>query len=316
MIKLKQITKFYHASQPILNNLSVSFEAGEICALLGKSGGGKTTLLRVISGLETVNSGQLFINNKDVTKLHPNQRCMGFVFQSFALFPHLTVAENISFASKSLNAEQRSSLLKMIELEAYEHSLPSMLSGGQKQRVAIARALATESPILLLDEPFSNLDTHVKERMKYALKSWIKAHKQTVIYATHDVKDALEISDSIAVLSEGTIIQKSTPNEIYTSPKSAYIASLFGEINLLSEHICTQFNIKMKKEISAIRIEDVSTSYSDIEGYIKTRIVSVKYCGAYYQLELEIDSFKVNVSSYTNEDTIYIHIPKEQVLFF
>ena len=222
-----------------LDNVSVSIKQGEFFTLLGPSGCGKTTLLRLIAGFETPSSGQILLDGADITALPPNKRAVNTVFQSYALFPHLTVAQNIGFGlqmqgrPKAEVAATTAQMLALVKLEAMAHRKTSQLSGGQQQRVALARALAPKPRVLLLDEPLSALDAKLRKDMQIELKRLQHETGITFIFVTHDQEEALTMSDRIAVMSSGTILQIGTPRDIYTAPANRFVASFIGETNFL-----------------------------------------------------------------------------------
>ncbi|MGF1677789.1 MAG: ABC transporter ATP-binding protein [Candidatus Methylacidiphilales bacterium] len=234
-IQLKGISKY------TLTGMDLDVREGEILTLLGSSGSGKSTLLRLIAGIERPDRGQIFIDGKmvcgDECFVAPEKRRIGVVFQNFALFPHLTVRENVTFGlskRSSVSARERYRQLEtMLELEGLEGRYPHQISGGQQQRVAVARAMAPEPSILLFDEPFSNLDEYLRENVRRDIRSLLKDHGLTSIFVSHDKKDALSISDRIAVINNGIVEQVDTPEMIYTSPRTRYIAEYFGKTNLI-----------------------------------------------------------------------------------
>jgi spermidine/putrescine transport system ATP-binding protein len=221
-----------------LKNVSLEIKKGEFFSLLGPSGCGKTTLLRIIAGFETPEDGVVMIDGTDVLPLPPNKRHANTVFQNYALFPHLTVFENVAFPlrlKKMSNAEVKKRVLeylRLVELETHAGKKPSQLSGGQKQRVAIARALINEPSVLLLDEPLSALDAKLRQHMLIELDRIHDKIGITFIYVTHDQQEALSVSDRIAVMCQGDVLQVGSPHEIYESPATEFVARFIGETNL------------------------------------------------------------------------------------
>jgi spermidine/putrescine transport system ATP-binding protein len=222
----------------VLNNVSLEIKKGEFFSLLGPSGCGKTTLLRIIAGFEYPDAGKVAFDGKDVLSLPPNRRPANTVFQSYALFPHLTVFENVAFSLRLKKAPQKDveektgEYLKLVQLEGHANKKPNQLSGGQKQRVAIARALINEPSVLLLDEPLSALDAKLRQRMLIELDQIHDKIGITFIYVTHDQQEALSVSDRLAVMNQGIILQIGTPHEIYESPATDFTARFIGETNL------------------------------------------------------------------------------------
>ena len=226
-LELKDIRKSFSKDEVVLKEISLSIDKGEFITLLGSSGCGKTTTLRIIAGLETPDSGKVYLEGKDVTALAPEARDVNTVFQNYALFPHMTVADNIGYGlklKKIPKAEIKKRVSEMLEL---------VLSGGQRQRVAIARSLVNNPKVLLLDEPLGALDLQLRRAMQLELKRLQKKLGITFIYITHDQEEAINMSDRIAVMNKGTFEQIGTPDEIYNHPKTSYVATFVGNANIL-----------------------------------------------------------------------------------
>lgn len=245
-ITLHNINKsFEHVN--VLENINFSIKQGELVALLGPSGCGKTTLLRIIAGLETASSGQIYFADREVTKLSAKQRDIGFVFQNYALFRHMNVAENVAFGLKMKPRSVRlnktaidecvNQLLELVQLDHFAKRYPDQLSGGQRQRVALARALASKPNVLLLDEPFSALDAKVRKDLRRWLRDFHHELNVTSIFVTHDQEEALEVADRIILMNQGHIEQIGTPAEVYKQPKTAFVAHFLGDVNLLYGYI-------------------------------------------------------------------------------
>lgn len=238
-LELKEIKKSFTEGEAVLDNISLEISKGEFITLLGSSGCGKTTTLRIIAGLEQPEAGSVWLDGREVTGLEPNQRDVNTVFQNYALFPHMNVAENIGYGlklkkvPKSEIRKKVSQMLELVQLEGYEKRKPSELSGGQKQRVAIARALVNNPKVLLLDEPLGALDLQLRRAMQIELKHLQKKLGITFIYITHDQEEAINMSDRIAVMRDGRIEQIGTPDEIYNHPKTSYVATFVGNANIL-----------------------------------------------------------------------------------
>ena len=238
-LELKEIKKSFTEGEAVLDNISLEISKGEFITLLGSSGCGKTTTLRIIDGLEQPDAGSVWLDGREVTGLEPNQRDVNTVFQNYALFPHMNVAENIGYGlklkkvPKSEIRKKVSQMLELVQLEGYEKRKPSELSGGQKQRVAIARALVNNPKVLLLDEPLGALDLQLRRAMQIELKHLQKKLGITFIYITHDQEEAINMSDRIAVMRDGRIEQIGTPDEIYNHPKTSYVATFVGNANIL-----------------------------------------------------------------------------------
>ncbi|MFK7859782.1 MAG: ABC transporter ATP-binding protein [Granulosicoccus sp.] len=238
-VKFEQVSKVYNDSVTAVDHVSLSVEAGELVTLLGPSGCGKTTTLRMIAGLEMPSDGKILIGDKDVTKLPATDRDVSMVFQSYALFPHMSVMENVSYGlkiSKFKKAEviaRAQEGLDLVGLSGYGSRLPSELSGGQQQRVAVARALVLEPQVLLFDEPLSNLDAKLRRQVRDDIRDIQTRLGLTVVYVTHDQEEALAVSDRIIVMNNSVIAQVGTPRELYDAPADAFVADFIGEANLL-----------------------------------------------------------------------------------
>ncbi|MDR0597202.1 MAG: ABC transporter ATP-binding protein [Treponema sp.] len=237
-VLIGNVSKFFDNFRA-LNDVSLEIKGGEFFSLLGPSGCGKTTLLRIIAGFESPDTGLVTIDGSDVLPLPPNRRPANTIFQNYALFPHLTVYENVAFPLRirkagKLEIEARvQEYLRLVQLEAHANKKPNQLSGGQKQRVAIARALINEPRVLLLDEPLSALDAKLRQHMLIELDEIHDKIGITFIYVTHDQEEALSVSDRIAVMNQGDVLQVGTPHEIYESPATDFVAKFIGETNIV-----------------------------------------------------------------------------------
>ena len=304
-LEIKNVNKFYgkfHA----LKNINLNIEKGEFISFLGPSGCGKTTLLRTISGLEELNSGHIFLKGKDISNLHPSKRNFSIVFQSYALFPNMTVWENIAYGlenkkvPKDIIKNKVLEVLEMVGLAGISGKYPNEMSGGQQQRVALARAIALEPDVLLLDEPLSALDAKVREKLRNDIKMLQKKLNLTTIMVTHDQEEALSVSDKIMVMESGKIMQVGTPREIYEKPQSLFVADFIGKINFLNDG-------------SSIRPEHIKiVSEVDTESENKTimrEIESWEYLGPSYRLFFKNNKelLKVEVPcSMIDEKNLYV----------
>lgn len=240
-IRLTNISKKFGKFQA-LSPLDLDIQEGEMIGLLGPSGSGKTTLLRIIAGLEGADSGNIYFGDRDVTQVHVRERRVGFVFQNYALFRHMTVADNVAFGLEVMSKKQKPSaaeirkrvtqLLEIVQLGHLAQRYPEQLSGGQKQRIALARALATQPEVLLLDEPFGALDAKVRKELRRWLRSLHEELKFTSVFVTHDQDEALELSDRVVVMSNGHIEQINTPAELYSHPNSRFVFDFLGNVNV------------------------------------------------------------------------------------
>jgi iron(III) transport system ATP-binding protein len=237
-VRLENVSKHF-GSVVAVDQVSFDIARGNLVTLLGPSGCGKTTILRMIAGLELPTSGRIFIAGKDVTLLPPNERDASMVFQSYALFPHMTVLENVAYGLAGSRLDKRGQIAKareglhLVGLDGYDDRLPSELSGGQQQRVACARALVLEPQVLLFDEPLSNLDAKLRRRMREEIRDLQLNLGLTSVYVTHDQEEALAVSDRIIVMNNGHLAQAGTPTELYSSPKDSFVADFIGGANLL-----------------------------------------------------------------------------------
>lgn len=242
VVELRNLYKTIYDHE-ILHDINLEIQEGEFLTLLGPSGCGKTTLLRLISGFEEPSQGQIFIDGKNVSGLPPHQRHVHTVFQSYALFPHMTVFENIAFGLRCQNVprpeinDRVTDVLKMVKLERFAERKPSQLSGGQQQRVAIARAAVNRPRVLLLDEPLSSLDYRLRKTMQIELKQLQRTLGITFIFVTHDQEEALSMSDRVVVMQEGYIEQIGTPRQVYEEPSSLKVATFIGEVNIFDGEI-------------------------------------------------------------------------------
>ena len=240
------VSKVYPGSKvPAVDNVSLHVETGKLVTLLGPSGCGKTTTLRMIAGLEFATSGKILIGGHDVTSIPATERDVSMVFQSYALFPHMTVRENVEYGLKFSGfpkkeiGERAMSGLSLVGLQDFGARLPSQLSGGQQQRVAVARALVLEPQVLLFDEPLSNLDAKLRRQVREDIRDIQTKLGLTVVYVTHDQEEALAVSDRIIVMKNAVIAQEGTPRELYDAPSSAFVADFIGEANLLDCEIAS-----------------------------------------------------------------------------
>jgi ABC-type Fe3+/spermidine/putrescine transport system ATPase subunit len=238
-----------------LNNVNLTIQDQEYFSLLGPSGCGKTTLLRLIAGLIEPDSGEIYIGNRRVDDVPPEDREIGFVFQTFALFPHMTVWENVNYGPKVKNFSEKESgtivheVLELVKLHERLTAYPNELSGGMMQRIAVARALAAGAKILLLDEPLGQLDAKVRNDIRYEMRKMAKDLNLTAVHVTHDQAEAMSISDRIAVMREGQIVQVGTPQELYMNPKSLFVANFIGESNFLEGSIAEIIGDKLGIEL-------------------------------------------------------------------
>jgi len=243
IISIRNLTKRFGSAVIAVDDVSLDIAEGEFFALLGPSGCGKTTLLRMLAGFENSNQGQILIDGQDMIGIGPNKRPVNMVFQSYAVFPHMTVAENVAYGLKVDGASEKeaaprvSEALELVKLGGYENRMPDQLSGGQQQRVALARALVKKPKVLLLDEPLSALDAKLREQMQLELVRLQHSVGITFIIVTHDQDEALSMADRIAVMEDGKVRQLAPPSELYEFPASRFVADFIGKTNLFDAHV-------------------------------------------------------------------------------
>ncbi|RXJ97875.1 iron ABC transporter ATP-binding protein [Arcobacter sp. CECT 8986] len=310
----------------ILENISFDVKPGEIVTILGSSGCGKTTILRSIAGLQKEHNGNICIGDECVSskEVYVKNREVGYIFQDYALFPHLNVEENIAFALFKLSKKEKEKrvdeLLSQFNLLEHKKKQIHQLSGGQQQRVAIARALANNPKILLLDEPFSNLDAMLRYKTKIWLKALIKELNLSAILVTHDKKEALTISDKIGVINDKKLLQFDSAEEIFDNPKNLYVANFLCEINQLPNELIKQLNLQIEDtKVAIIKIDSskVSLQKSDIE----VKVIDISFCGDYYELVIELPKFNnhtlivkmQNIENINSNENAYLHINKEDI---
>jgi spermidine/putrescine ABC transporter ATP-binding subunit len=243
-VRLEGITKRYGAAVAV-EGLTLDVSPGEFVCLLGPSGCGKTTTMRIIAGFVVPDTGRVFINGEDVSRRHPSRRDIGMVYQSYALFPHMTVRENVAFGLRMRRlgrdriAERVGRILELVGLEGLADRKPAQLSGGQQQRVALARAMVIEPTVLLLDEPLSNLDAKLRKRMQVELRVLQRAVGITTIHVTHDQEEALTLADRVAILNRGRVEQVGAPRDVYARPANLFVADFLGKANFLAGEVVT-----------------------------------------------------------------------------
>ncbi len=305
LIELQNITKSFD-KDVVLDDLNLYIRENEFITLLGPSGCGKTTTLRIIGGFESPDSGSVIFDGKDITNLAPNKRQLNTVFQKYALFSHMSVADNIAFGLKIKNKSQDyiqdkiKYALKLVNLDGYENRTPDSLSGGQQQRIAIARAIVNEPKVLLLDEPLGALDLKLRQDMQYELIRLKNELGITFIYVTHDQEEALTMSDTIVVMNQGYIQQIGTPEDIYNEPQNAFVADFIGDSNIIASTMiedklveilgarfeCVDTGFGNNKPVDAvIRPEDIDL-VKPSEGTIQGVVSHLIFKGVHYEMEV------------------------------
>tara|TARA_B110000003_G_scaffold249584_1_gene262045 strand:- start:469 stop:1428 length:960 start_codon:yes stop_codon:yes gene_type:complete len=309
-LKVKNLIKFYNKDQPLISKLNFSVEKGEIVSFLGESGVGKSTFLKCLSGLESINSGSIVLNEKVLNSkdvfIPPQNRKIGFVFQDYPLFPHLTLKENIVFNLEKKFFKKLDYILELTNLNNLTKRFPYELSGGEQQRACIARALIREPDLLLLDEPFSNLDSNIKHKIIDEIYQIIKASKTTTILVTHDIKDSLNIADKILVFKAGKLQQYDSPVEIYCKPANCYCAQVLGGINKYEKN-GKHYYIRSEK----IKIEETS----EISLIVKKSL----FQGKEYMITAEYNGETWNFFSFKpfqKEEIIFVSFNEENLIHF
>ncbi|MGI6402974.1 MAG: ABC transporter ATP-binding protein [Oscillospiraceae bacterium] len=283
-LEIRDLTTLYKSGDGV-RNINLTVNKGELVTLLGPSGCGKTTILRTIGGFIPATSGQILIDGKDIVHLQPEKRPTAMVFQSYNLWPHMTVYENMAFGlklrkvPKSEQKRRITEMLEMVKMSGYEKKYPGQMSGGQQQRIAIGRSLLLQPDVLLLDEPFSALDAKIRSQMREELRKIQTDLSITVVFVTHDQEEAMALSDRIVVMNKGSFEQVGTPQEIYNRPASRYVADFIGEMNFIS---------MPDGSIKAIRPENISVSAGtgkDLDGYVRT----IMMLGHYIEMTVDTD---------------------------
>ena len=316
LIDIVGVSKSY-GDNLVLDDLNLYIRENEFLTLLGPSGCGKTTLLRILGGFENPDSGKVIFDGKDITSLAPNNRQLNTVFQKYALFTLMTIAENIAFGlkikgkSKSYIDDKIHYALKLVNLEGYQNRYPDSLSGGQQQRIAIARAIVNEPKVLLLDEPLGALDLKLRQDMQYELIRLKNELGITFIYVTHDQEEALTMSDTIVVMNQGYIQQIGTPEDIYNEPENAFVADFIGDSNIFNaimvrdklvnivgaEFPCVDTGFGTNKPVDAvIRPEDIDLVKPE-EGTLKGVVTHLIFKGVHYEMEVLANNYEWLVHS-------------------
>lgn len=319
-IKISHAVKKY-GNNTVIPDLSLDIREGEFFTLLGPSGCGKTTLLRMIAGFNSIEGGDFYFNEKRINDVEPNKRNIGMVFQNYAIFPHLTVRQNVGFGLKNRKCSKEEmesrtdEYLKLMQIEEYKDRLPERLSGGQQQRVALARALVIEPSVLLFDEPLSNLDAKLRVTMRTEIRKIQQKVGITAIYVTHDQSEAMSISDKIIIMSKGKVEQIGTPREIYYHPTSKFVADFIGEANFLEAQVRSadgekamisvaggEFEVNNFAHAKAgetatlvLRPEGVSLSE---KGLLEGTVTLSTFMGAYQYYQMIVGDIEIQITDY------------------
>jgi len=302
-IELKEINHYYGKEQ-VLHNVNISIKEGEFFTLLGPSGCGKTTILRIIGGFIKPSNGSIYVGEKDITNLEPEHRNMGTVFQNYALFPNMTVEENVAYGLKIKKlpkkeiAQKCDKYLELVGMKDYRKKRIDELSGGQQQRVAIARALATEPTMLLLDEPMSNLDIALRVKMREEIREIQQKIGITTLFITHDQQEALAISDKIAVMDKGRVLQVGTPMEVYKNPANDFVANFVGTSNIIEKEDYDKLGIiEENKDYIYKRPEEMILLKDTEESrFLKVKIEDKKFLGPIIEYTVSNNNKKYQVT--------------------
>lgn len=353
LLRLTDINKFFGSSH-ILKDISLDINDGEFITLLGPSGCGKTTMLRCIAGLESIDSGDIFLNGESIKNLPPNKRNVNTVFQNYALFPHLNVYDNVAYGpriKKSMSEDEIkkgvAEMLELVQMNGFEKRMTHQLSGGQRQRIAIARALINKPDILLLDEPLGALDLKLRKYMQTELAHLQKMTKTTFVYVTHDQEEALNMSDRIVVINEGVIQQVGTPYDVYNNSKNLFVADFIGDRNIKEVKVMERagdlcrvklgnniIDIKSDRSMAdhdkcdgtmsallAVHMDKMKISYTKTPNSLYGTITFVHYAGSQIRTDVDVDGGLVTVIEYQNDynnynigDKVYVSWEENGVL--
>lgn len=339
-VELKNIDLSYDGNKYILKDLNLTIEKGELVSLLGPSGCGKTTTLRIIAGLINPDSGFFMVDGEDLTKVPVHKRNFGMVFQSYALFPHMTVFDNVAFGLKNRKMDKNTikekvgRILEVTDLSQFAGRFPKQMSGGQRQRVALARALVVEPKLLLLDEPLSNLDAKLRISMRTEIKRIQQKLGITTVFVTHDQEECFSISDKVAVMNNGDIEQYDTPENIYKYPSTEFVARFIGFDNFFNvektgdhkyKDICghefvIDYEDSRTQVVATIRPDDIQIAHEDSSMNTINGIVDVRtFLGDSYQYEIKTELGKINVNHksekpYQHGDAVHLLMPSNKII--
>lgn len=344
IVKLDNVSKFYVKDKYIIKDCSLCVYEGEFLTILGPSGCGKTTVLRMISGLEVVSGGKVYLDGEDVTEIDAAKRPVNTVFQNFALFPHMTIEDNIGYGLKMKKVPKAEiktrvkEMLELVQLSGYEKRKPSQLSGGEQQRVAIARGLINKPKVLLLDEPLSSLDLKLKKQMQLELKRLQKKLEITFIYVTHAQDEALTMSDRIIIFKDGKIEQEGTPQDIYHRPKSLFVADFIGDSNIFKGEVVKKTELyvtlrlknndfikvkssdfELEDNVSiVVRPEDIHIKKKNHGNLLEAKVKDIIYNGTFTRVLVSYERREIKINTEVDEiyqkgDIVYLEIDSDWV---
>ena len=334
-LRVENIKKVYDKNIA-LNGVSLDIRPGEFVCLLGPSGCGKSSLLRIIAGLDRPDEGSVYINDRNVTRLPPQRRNFGIMFQSYALFPNLTAFENVAYGLrnkkiKTRDADERvNRLFEMIKLSNAKNKLPAQMSGGEQQRVALARALATKPDFLLLDEPLSALDAKVRLSLRKQICAIQREMGLTTIMVTHDQEEALTMADRIVVMNKAEVMQCGTPEEVYQTPENPFVADFIGSINFISKRKDHIYQADDDSGVFAIRPEKIHLRKQPEENSVRGVIEDIEFRGSFYRVStvirhvarrdtsicVDVPFMQAKKMKLTAGETVYLQWPEEEMLSF
>jgi len=329
-IEVRNISKRF-GNFVALDNISLEIPTGELVALLGPSGCGKTTLLRIIAGMESTDTGSVLFHGEEATHVHTRERQVGFVFQHYALFRHMTVFENVAFglrvkprAQRPVEAEIRSrvmNLLKLVQLDWLADRYPSQLSGGQRQRIALARALAVEPKVLLLDEPFGALDTQVRKELRRWLRRLHDEMHIASVFVTHDQEEALEVADRVVVMNKGRIEQLGTPDEVYSAPASPFVYRFLGNVNVFHSRlhgrwaeVDSAMGDAKDDSLAFVRPHDIEITRESSNGALQAGVLHVQAIGPLVRVEVEHQGEIIEVEL-TRDQNLHLALAAGEVVW-
>ncbi|MDX1717798.1 MAG: ABC transporter ATP-binding protein [Anderseniella sp.] len=307
MVRFENVQKSYDGETLVVKDLNLDIAKGEFVTMLGPSGSGKTTTLMMLAGFEPATNGEIYLNGNPINNVPPHKRGIGMVFQNYALFPHMSVAENLAFPlavrnmSKAEQEERVKKVLEMVELPGFGGRRPAQLSGGQQQRIAVARALVFEPDLVLMDEPLGALDKQLREQMQYEIKHIHESLGVTVVYVTHDQSEALTMSDRVAVFEDGIIQQLSTPEELYERPLNSFVAQFIGENN------------KLRGTVQEIGRDKIATVKLDSGDTVKALAVNVNGKGD--RTLLSVRPERVTIAPKKTKGTITLNGRVEELIY-
>jgi len=345
IVRLEHVSKSYLKDKYVIRDCSLSVYEGEFLTILGPSGCGKTTVLRMISGLEMVSDGKIYLDGEDVTEVGAAKRPVHTVFQNFALFPHMTIEDNVGYGlslkkvSKKDIRSRVGEMLELVQLSGYEKRKPAQLSGGEQQRVAIARGLINKPKVLLLDEPLSSLDLKLKKQMQIELKRLQKKLGITFIYVTHAQDEAITMSDRIIIFKDGNIEQQGTPKEIYQRPNSLFVADFIGDSNILEGVVVKKTDLyvtvslkdggftklkssefELEDQVSlVVRPEDIHVKNKEVGNVLEAKVRDVIYNGNFTRLIVMLGKKEVKINldvdlEYKKGDIVYLDLDEDNVV--